>query len=44
MTQRFGAESLGRAIIIVTVGGSVWSGLHFWLAAKHLRRDFGRPA
>jgi predicted MFS family arabinose efflux permease len=40
----FGDGALGTAITIVTVGASLWAGVHFWYAARNLPRDYGRPA
>ena len=44
LNARYGEDALGIALTWVTVCASVWSALHFWLAARHLPRDFGRPA
>jgi hypothetical protein len=34
------AAALGRAMLIVATITSVWAGLHFWLGARTLKRDF----
>ena len=44
LTPTYGEDALGVALAYVTVGASFWSALHFWLAARHLSKDFGRPA
>ena len=43
LTPAFGDAALGRAMVIVSVAASAWSAVHFWLAARTLRRDFARP-
>ena len=42
LKPELGENALGRALLIVTMIGSVWSALHFWLAARTIERDFGR--
>ncbi len=39
LAPRFGDESLRYALVILVVGGNIWSAVHYGLAAKNLRAD-----
>ncbi len=38
LVPSFGARALGYALVLVGLV-NLWSGLHYWLAAKTVRRD-----
>ncbi|MGR8949870.1 MAG: spinster family MFS transporter [Gammaproteobacteria bacterium] len=40
LTPAYGTDSL-RYAIVLTFFVNIWSALHYWIAAKHLRRELG---